>query len=83
MEELTSLTRAKTRICIFGHPHVIKRLAAFWDLGAKLETESQILAFTRLCMEIREALGVKDKELLHGEVSQLLFDIRASEQGRN
>ncbi|MFY9178447.1 MAG: hypothetical protein WAO12_01550 [Venatoribacter sp.] len=52
-----------------------KLLAAFWEAGATLETEQEILAFTRFCMDIRKSVGIKDKEFLHSEVSQLLFAI--------
>ncbi|MCC8556759.1 hypothetical protein [Xanthomonas vesicatoria] len=75
IEQLARLTHAKARICIFGEEHVVRRLATFWAAGATLETEQEILAFTRFCMEIRKSLGIKDKEFLHSEVSQLLFAV--------
>jgi hypothetical protein len=75
IEQLARLTHAKARICIFGEEHVVRRLATFWAAGATLETEQEILAFTRFCMDIRKSLGIKDKEFLHSEVSQLLFSI--------
>ena len=75
IEQLARLTHAKARICIFGEEHVVRRLAAFWAAGATLETEQEILAFTRFCMDIRKSLGIKDQEFLHNEVSQLLFAI--------
>lgn len=75
IEQLASLTHAKARICIFGEEHVVRRLAVFWAAGATLETEQEILAFTRFCIDIRKSLGIKDKEFLHSEVSQLLFAI--------
>ncbi len=74
-EQLARLTHAKARICIFGEEQVVRRLATFWAAGATLETESEILAFTRFCMDIRKSLGIKDRELLHSEVSQLLFAV--------
>ncbi len=74
-EQLARLTHAKARICIFGEEQVVRRLATFWAAGATLETESEILAFTRFCMDIRKSLGIKDKELLQSEVSQLLFAV--------
>jgi hypothetical protein len=75
IEQLAQLAHAKARICIFGEEHVVRRLAAFWAAGATLETEQEILAFTRFCMDIRKSLGIKDKQFLHSEVSQLLFAI--------
>lgn len=76
LEQLALLTHAKARICIFGDEKVIRRLAVFWNSGASLETETEILAFTRLCLDIRKSLGIKDKEFLSADVSQLLFAIR-------
>lgn len=76
IEQLARLTHAKARICIFGEESVVRQLASFWAAGASLETESEILAFTRFCLDIRRSLGLKDKELLMGEVSQLLFAIK-------
>ena len=73
IEQLARLTHAKARICIFGEERVLSRLATFWAAGATLETEQEILAFTRFCMDIRKAVGIKDREFLHTEVSQLLF----------
>ncbi|MDP3825317.1 MAG: hypothetical protein Q8Q74_02080 [Polaromonas sp.] len=76
IEQLARLTHAKARICIFGEESVVRKLASFWAAGASLETESEILAFTRFCLDIRRSLGLKDKELLTSEVSQLLFAIK-------
>ena len=75
VEQLARLTDAKSRICIYGDESVIKSLARFWSSGATLETESEILAYTNLCLGIRKSLGMKDKSLLIPEVSQLLFNI--------
>lgn len=76
LEQLAKLTHAKARICMFGEESVIKQLATFWGTGASLETESEILAFTRFILDIRKSLGLKDKEFLNAEVSQLLFAIK-------
>ncbi|WP_249605388.1 hypothetical protein [Chromobacterium sp. IRSSSOUMB001] len=76
LEQLAKLTHAKARICMFGEEHVVKRLAVFWEAGATLETESEILAFTRFTLDIRKSLGLKDKEFISAEVSQLLFSIK-------
>ncbi len=76
LEQLARLAHAKARICIFGEESVVKRLATFWEAGATLQTESEILAFTRFVLDIRKSLGVKDKELLSAEISQLLFSIK-------
>jgi hypothetical protein len=76
LEQLAKLTHAKARICIFGEESVVRLLATFWEAGAILETETQILAFTRFVLDIRKSLGLKDKEFLNDEVSQLLFAIK-------
>lgn len=76
LEELAKLTNAKSRICIFGEETVVRQLATFWAAGASLETESEIQAFTRFCLDIRKSLGLMDKEFLGREVSQLLFEIK-------
>ncbi|WP_197715433.1 hypothetical protein [Aquitalea magnusonii] len=76
LEQLAKLTHAKTRICMFGEEQVVKRLATFWAAGATLETESEILAFTRFVIDIRKSLGLQDKGFLNAEVSQLLFAIK-------
>jgi len=76
VEQLARLTHAKARICIFGEESVVRRLATFWAAGASLETESEILAFTRFCLDIRSSLGLRDKAHLSTEVSQLLFAVK-------
>ncbi len=78
LEQLARLTHAKTRICMFGEESVVRQLATFWEAGATLETESEILAFTRFVLDIRKSLGLKDKNFLNVEVSQLLFAINPS-----
>jgi len=76
LEQLARLAHAKARICMFGEESVVRRLATFWEAGATFETESEILAFTRFVLDIRKSLGLKDKEFLSAEVSQLLFAIK-------
>jgi hypothetical protein len=76
LEQLARLTYAKARICMFGEESVVRTLATFWEAGATLKTESEILAFTRFVLDIRKSLGLKDKEFLNAEVSQLLFAIK-------
>lgn len=81
IEHLAKLTHAKARICMFGEESVVRRLATFWEAGAAFETEVQILAFTRFVLDIRKSLGLKDKDLLNAEVSQLLFAIKPPHSG--
>lgn len=71
-EQLQKLADARARICLFGDPPIIRLMSDFWNSGASLQTESEILAFSRLCLEIRKALGVNGNLSL-GDVSQFLF----------
>lgn len=73
-EQLARLSDAKARICVYGDSAVIEQLAEFWRHGATLQTESEILAFTRVCLAIRKSAGVPGK-LYSVDISQLLFSI--------
>ena len=55
---LAELADAKSRICIYGEIDVIEELAEFWRQGASLETEPEILSFSRLCIKIRDSIGL-------------------------
>lgn len=73
-EQLAHLSDAKSRICVYGDPVVISKLAEFWRHGATLQTESEILSFTRVCLAIRKSVGVSG--ILHSsDISQLLFSV--------
>lgn len=74
-EELSNLADAKSRICVYGHASVVHHLADFLRAGGTLQTEEEILSFTRLCLQIRESVGMRDKELYPSDISQLLFSI--------
>lgn len=74
-EELSNLADAKSRICVYGHASVVHHLADFLRAGGTLQTEQEILSFTRLCLQIRESVGMRDKELYPSDISQLLFSI--------
>ena len=73
-EQLARLSDAKARICVYGDPAVIEELAEFWRHGATLQTESEMLAFTRVCLAIRKSAGVPGK-LYSPDISQLLFSV--------
>jgi hypothetical protein len=74
IEQLARLSDAKARICVYGDANVIHCIAEFWRHGATLQTESEILSFTKVCLAIRESAGALGK--LHlPDVSQLLFSI--------
>lgn len=75
---LAVLNDAKTRICICGQAEVVQALKEFWMSGGTLEKESEILAFNRLCNQMRKSLG--ERSLL-GEVpslSDMLFKLEPS-----
>lgn len=76
--ELALLADAKARICVYGHSAVIKALAQFIRAGGTLQTESEILSFTRLCICIRESVGMIDESVSLPDISQLLFSVDVS-----
>lgn len=75
-DELATLNDAKIRICICAEGPVVKALAEFWEHGGTLERESEILAFTRFCMQVRKNLGNKDREIHTLNLSQTLFKLQ-------
>jgi len=74
LEQLARLSDAKSRICVYGDPAVIRAIAEFWGKGAPLQTEGEILAYTKVCLEIRKSVGVSSA-LRSPDISQLLFNI--------
>lgn len=74
-DELARLADAKSRICIYGDSTVIKKMAEFFRNGGTLQTESEILSFTRLCLSIRDSVGFKKDRLFSTDISQLLFSV--------
>jgi hypothetical protein len=77
-EELAVLNDSKVRICICGDKSVVEALTEFWEHGGTLEREREILAFTRLCMKIRESLGYKAHDIADLMISNTLFRIEPS-----
>ena len=75
IDSLSKLADAKSRICIYGEAEIIKQLAEFWREGATLETESELLAFSRFCQKIRKSIGVKSDIGALEDITQLLFSI--------
>ena len=74
-DELSNLADAKSRICVYGDSNVVNHLASFLREGGTLQTEQEILSFTRLCLEIRKSVGMEDKGLISSDISQLLFSV--------
>lgn len=77
-DELARLNDAKTRICICADVPVVEALSVFWEHGATLEQESEILAFTRLCMRMRESLGFDRHDLFELNISNTFFKLQPS-----
>jgi len=75
MQDLVMLNNAKTRIVVYGEAAVVKELAEFWEYGATLEREQEILAFTRLCFRMRQSVGYENDEIYDIKISQLLFKL--------
>ncbi|MEJ1393686.1 MAG: hypothetical protein RPU64_05770 [Candidatus Sedimenticola sp. (ex Thyasira tokunagai)] len=75
VSELSKLADAKSRICVYGHSKVIKDLAEFMRQGGTLQTESEILSFTRLCISIRDEVGMERDDIYSTDISQLLFSV--------
>lgn len=73
-EQLARLSDAKARICVYGDTKVIRSIAEFWRHGATLQTEAEVLAFTRVCLAIRASAGAAG-EIHSPDISQLLFGI--------
>lgn len=78
IEELAALNDAKTRILVCADAPVVQALAEFWEHGGTLEKESEILAFTRLCMRIRESLGNTRHDINDVSISNVLFRLQPS-----
>jgi hypothetical protein len=78
IDELAKPNDAKARICICAEPPIIEALSEFWKSGGTLELEHEILAFTRLCIRIRESLGNKKNDILSSDISDTLFKLEPS-----
>ncbi|WP_415884737.1 hypothetical protein ACMXYO_08685 [Neptuniibacter sp. QD37_6] len=77
-EDLVVLNDAKSRIITCGHPDVVEALIHFWEKGATLEREQEILAYKKLTQVMRASLGHKKFDLFELEVSNALFKLEPS-----
>jgi len=75
---IIELNDAKNRIITCGHIEVVKALIHFWDMGATLEREDEILAYTTLTQVMRSNLGHKRYDLFDLKVSKTLFKLEPS-----
>ena len=78
LEELAALNDAKARICVCAEAAVVEALADFWLAGGTLEREQEILAFKRLCVEMRESLGNRRHDVAMLRLSDTLFRLEPS-----
>ncbi len=78
IDDLTALNDAKVRMCLCAPPEVVEKLTEFWDQGATLEQEGEVLAFTRLCLTIRESLGNQPMSGGRVEISNTFFRLQPS-----
>jgi hypothetical protein len=76
--DLAALNDAKSRIITSGHPEVVSALTDFWEKGATLEREHEILAYKRLIQVIRLSLGHKKNDLFELKISNVLFKLEPS-----
>lgn len=76
--DLAALNDAKNRILICGDKKVVEALVAFWQHGATLESESEIVAFRNLSRVIRHSLGLDQHDLLDTDISTAQFKLEPS-----
>jgi len=78
LDELAALNDAKARICVCAEAAVVEALADFWLAGGTLEREQEVLAFKRLCVEMRESLGNRRHDTAMLRLSDTLFRLEPS-----
>lgn len=64
---------AKTRICIYGSPSVVRALSAFERAGAKVIGEAGRGAVAQLVMAMRTDVGVSRAQVDEGDLHMVLF----------
>lgn len=76
--DLGVLNDAKSRIITCGHREVVEALIHFWEKGATLEREQEILAYKHLTQIIRTSLGHKKHDMYDLKISDALFKLEPS-----
>jgi hypothetical protein len=76
--DLGALNDAKSRIITSGHLDVVKALIHFWEQGATLEREQEILAYKNLTQIMRSSLGHKKNDIFDLKISDALFKLEPS-----
>jgi hypothetical protein len=64
---------AKTRICIYGSPAVVRALAGFEEAGARVEGEKGRSAVAQLVKAMRADMGVSGAVVLQADLHMVLF----------
>lgn len=64
---------AKTRVCIYGSPQVIKELSSFERAGAKIVDAESRRVVARLLVSMRDDMGVSGKPIEETDLHYVLF----------
>jgi hypothetical protein len=67
---LAALNDAKSRIVTCGDPDVVQSLIEFWNNGATLEGEPEILAYRNLTQVMRSSLGFRKYDLIRTDAEK-------------
>jgi hypothetical protein len=78
VEDLAVLNDSKNRILIGGDRVVVEALIEFWQQGATLEREQEIIAFNNLSSVIRQSLGYKAHDISDLNISNSIFELEPS-----
>jgi hypothetical protein len=72
-ESLAGAADAKTRVCIYGSPDVMRRLVEFENLGSAADSDESRMVIARLCKDMRRDIGMKDAGLDEHDLYRILF----------
>jgi hypothetical protein len=64
---------AKTRICIYGSPDVVRALSGFEQAGARVAGERGQAAVAQLVKAMRADMGVSGAQIAEGDLHMVLF----------
>jgi hypothetical protein len=64
---------AKTRVCIYGSPAVVRALAGFEQAGARVAGETGQAAVAQLVKTMRADMGVSGAKIEEGDLRMVLF----------
>ena len=78
INDLAMLNDSKNRILVCGDRSILEALIKFWELGATLEGERELLAFNNFLQLIRESLGHKKYDVIDLNLTATLFKLEPS-----